>query len=229
MDMAYYTIESRTYTLYINSAGKISGTNNNATFYVEWETFLPVNYNEYKIVWCLQTTGGYYKDTGSTTIYSTAKVACDFGTRQFSYDTAKRGPTNTIGYITRGQQTSTTSSNILTSFYSINNPNYAGSIPLAYFNAAETADTNNSINAFGTNGGTITSYKSAFAIAQDFESISNRSDVILSGCNTLNMQIFFEYQSVNVAQTASAYTLDFFACYDHILSLDEHGLLSVKV
>jgi hypothetical protein len=115
--MAYYTIESRTYTLYINSADKISGTNNNANFYVEWESFLPVNYNEYKMVWCLQTTGGYYKDTGSTTIYSTAKVSADFTTRQFSYDTAKGGPTNTIAYITRDQKTSTTSSNILTSFY----------------------------------------------------------------------------------------------------------------
>jgi hypothetical protein len=109
--------ESRNYTLYINSADKISGTNNNAIFYVEWENFLPNTFNEYKMAWCMQTTGGYYKDTGSATIYSTAKVSADFGTKQYSYDTSKRSSSNTIGYLTRDQQTSTTSSNILTCFY----------------------------------------------------------------------------------------------------------------
>jgi hypothetical protein len=115
--MSYNVLEQRTYTLYINSADKISGTNNAAVFNVDWEEFLPHNFNEYKMVFSFQTTGGYYKDTGSTAIYSTAKVSADFGTRQFCYDTARRGSSTTIGYISRDQQTSTTSSNILTCFY----------------------------------------------------------------------------------------------------------------
>lgn len=113
----------------------------------------------------------------------------------------------------------------LRAWHSINNPNYAGSINMPYFNVAETVDAACNVVIPAT---TTNSYKNAFAIAQELESISNRNDVILSGCNTLNMQIFFEYQSVNSATTASAYTLDFFAMYDHILVLDQHGLLSVK-
>jgi hypothetical protein len=67
--MSYNVLEQRTYTLYINSSDKISGTNNAAVFNVDWEEFLPHNYNEYKMVFSFQTTGGYYKDTGSTAIY----------------------------------------------------------------------------------------------------------------------------------------------------------------
>jgi AAA15 family ATPase/GTPase len=115
--MSYNVLESRTYTLFINSADKISGTNNNASFFVDWCQVLPDAYNEYKMIFTFQTSGGYYKDLSGSAIYSTAKVSADFGSRQFAYDTAKRGPTNTIGYISRDQQTTTTSSNILSCFY----------------------------------------------------------------------------------------------------------------
>lgn len=116
--MSYNILEERSYVLYLNSVDKVSGTNNAATFNVDWQDFLPTNFNEYKVIWSFQTTGGYYKDaTNNSAIYSTAKVAADFGSRQFCYDTARKGPCTTLGYISRDQQTSTTSSNILTAFY----------------------------------------------------------------------------------------------------------------
>ena len=115
--MSYNTLADRSYTLYLASGDKVSGSNNNATFNIDWSQLLPVNYNEYKMIWSFQTTGSYYKDTAGTAIYSTAKVAINFGCRQFSYDAATRTPSNTIGYITRDQQTTTSASNILSAFY----------------------------------------------------------------------------------------------------------------
>ena len=94
----------------------------------------------------------------------------------------------------------------------------------AGFNVAETAETGTTvIQALAA----LNSYKNAFAIAQELESISNRGDSLLAGVNTMNQQIFFEYTS-NVAIGTASYTLDFYANYDHILCLDENGLLSVK-
>jgi hypothetical protein len=55
-------IDSTTYTLVINSADKISGTNNNATFQVNWMDFLPLKYSLYKIAFSYQTVGGSYSD-----------------------------------------------------------------------------------------------------------------------------------------------------------------------
>jgi AAA15 family ATPase/GTPase len=115
--MSYNILESRTYTLFISSADKVSGTNNNATFFVDWVQFLPQNYNEYKMIFSFQTVGGYYKDTPASAIYSSAKVAVNFGSRQFSYDTSTKTTSNTIGYISRDVQTTATNSNVLSSFY----------------------------------------------------------------------------------------------------------------
>ena len=46
----------------INSADKISGTNNNATYQVNWRDFLPDNVQCYKVAFSFQTIGGYYGD-----------------------------------------------------------------------------------------------------------------------------------------------------------------------
>ncbi len=74
------------------------------------------------------------------------------------------------------------------------------------------------------------SYKNGFVIAQELESFAQRDDVMLSGMNTLSSQVFFECNIGNAtgAGPTSAYTLDFYAWYDHILVL-ENGLLSVKI
>ena len=54
--------DESTYSLVLNSADKISGTNNNATFQVNWKDFLPQEYDRYKMVFTFQTTGGFYSD-----------------------------------------------------------------------------------------------------------------------------------------------------------------------
>jgi hypothetical protein len=70
------------------------------------------------------------------------------------------------------------------------------------------------------------SYLNAFVIAQDMEAFSNRSDIMLSGCNTLSQQVFFE-ATINTAPT-QAYALDFFAQFDMLLVIDQTGIISVK-
>jgi len=69
------------------------------------------------------------------------------------------------------------------------------------------------------------SYLNGFVIAQELESFAQRSDVLLSGMNTLSSQIFFETNIYTAPGTT--YTLDFFAWYDHILIIDR-GIMSVK-
>ena len=72
------------------------------------------------------------------------------------------------------------------------------------------------------------SYLNGFVIAQELESFALRSDVLLSGMNTLSSQVFFEAQ-INTAPAGVGvtYTLDFFAWYDHIMVIDQ-GIISIK-
>ena len=75
----------------------------------------------------------------------------------------------------------------------------------------------------------------AFAIGQELETISNRSDTILSGISTLNSQLFFTgvvytglsaggYQGTQI----SNYTCDFFAQMDLILIIQD-GIMRGKI
>jgi hypothetical protein len=122
---------------------------------------------------------------------------------------------------------------IVRSFHSLTMPQFSSGINAVYYNAQDAA------GDAGTGGGTsatvggvyqastgLNSYQNAFAIGQELESWANRSDILISGMNTLASQIFFE---ANIASTGPtvAYTFDFFANYDHILVL-QNGLLSVK-
>ena len=52
----------KTYSLVINSQDKISGTNNNATYQINWDDFLPRDISNYKVIFSFQTSGGYYSD-----------------------------------------------------------------------------------------------------------------------------------------------------------------------
>ena len=54
--------DTTTYSLVINSADKVSGTNNNATYQVNWRDFLPDNYDTYKVAFSFQSVAGYYSD-----------------------------------------------------------------------------------------------------------------------------------------------------------------------
>ena len=199
--------ENSSYTLILNSNDKISGTNNNGTYYVDWNAFLPTSYDKYKIICSLQTQGGSYSDgtnyflnavgvttlavaisaaatvvtvasttgfnstgyiyidteyiqytgtsgttftgltrgalgstaaahalntpicgtsgtitTTSKCIFSTAKVTINLNTKKYNWDTSNKGPSNTIGFIQRDIQSTTTTSNTLSCFYLQNPP-----------------------------------------------------------------------------------------------------------
>ena len=53
-------LDKNSYTLFLNSSDKVSGTNNNANYDVNWDDFLPRDINNYKVVFSFQTAGGYY-------------------------------------------------------------------------------------------------------------------------------------------------------------------------
>ena len=80
-----------------------------------------------------------------------------------------------------------------------------------------------------TNTGAL-SCQNAFAIGQDLECFANKTDLLLSGMNTLTSQIFFEANiGWGIASQAPtvAFTLDYYANYDLILVLDS-GILTAK-
>ena len=113
------------------------------------------------------------------------------------------------------------------SFHSLNHQEYAGQIDFTMYNVADTADT--AVAGGGVTAGftDTNSFKNSFAIALELELWNQRSDVMLSGMNTLSQQVFFECNIANMG--AATYTLDFYANYDHILVLDpQTGLLSIK-
>ena len=112
-------------------------------------------------------------------------------------------------------------------FHSLNHNEFAGQIPFDLYHVADTADSTVTSTGVVAAYTTSNSYKNAFAIAIELELWNQRSDVMLSGMNTLSQQVFFECNIANMG--AAAYTLDFYANYDHILVLDpQTGLLSVK-
>lgn len=60
-------LDTKSYTLFLSSTDKISGSlNNNATYYVGWEDFLPRDTQTYKMSFSFQTGGGNYKDSSAS-------------------------------------------------------------------------------------------------------------------------------------------------------------------
>jgi hypothetical protein len=93
------------------------------------------------------------------------------------------------------------------SFHSLNHAEYSCQIDFTLYNVADMADTT-------VGGGGVLeaetadeSHKNAFAVAIELELWNQRSDVMLSGVNTLTQQVFFECNIANMG--AAAYTLDF--------------------
>ena len=120
----YGTVQSKTYTLYINSNDKLSGTaNNSPTFNINWNDFLPIEFALYKVVFSFQSIGGYYVDpSGRATVYSGARVVADFAGRSFTFDSSTSSPSLTLGYIQRDIQVSGGGANTLSAFYLMNPP-----------------------------------------------------------------------------------------------------------
>ena len=68
-------LEQKNYTLFLSSNDKISGTNNNANFDINFDDFLPRNYDQYKMAFSFQSGGGQYKDITTTTAYNITSVS----------------------------------------------------------------------------------------------------------------------------------------------------------
>ena len=58
-------LDKCSYTLFLSSTDKVSGSNNNASYQVNWDDFLPRDIEYYKTVFSFQTAGGYYRDNYS--------------------------------------------------------------------------------------------------------------------------------------------------------------------
>jgi hypothetical protein len=127
-------------------------------------------------------------------------------------------------------------------FHGTNHPDLTGSLPFSYYNVADSATADTTIGGGGVIapllpvGATqtvpnlalaLTTYKQAFALALNLETYAQRSDVIISGVNTLSQQTFFEC-NFGSAIGASNYTIDFYSLFDHILIKDQNGILSVR-
>jgi hypothetical protein len=122
---------------------------------------------------------------------------------------------------------------VVKSFHALNAPQYASGISSDQYNVQDGA-TDLTVGGANVVAGGVSvampvgaaSCVNAFAIAQELESWAQRSDILISGMNTLASQIFFE-GNFTQAIGASAYTLDFYANYDQILVL-QNGLLSAR-
>jgi hypothetical protein len=69
-------LSDRSYTLFLSSADKVSGTNNSANFNVNWDSFLPREYSIHKVTFSFQSGGGNYKDTQFTAVSTNDIAAC---------------------------------------------------------------------------------------------------------------------------------------------------------
>jgi hypothetical protein len=105
-------------------------------------------------------------------------------------------------------------------FHTINTPMSATALKIDLYNVAKTADARNG----PVSAGDATSL-SAFAIGQEFETFSGKSDVLLSGMNTLSTNIFFECEVSSNGNDAM--TLNFFAQYDALFVIQD-GIMSVR-
>ena len=112
------------------------------------------------------------------------------------------------------------------SLHGLNNTLVSSSVG-GWYNTCDTVDGTSLVQVALTAGN---SYKNAFAYGQELESFANRSDTLLCGMNTLNSQIFFEANIAGLSTTSTtavAYTLDFYALFDQITTL-ENGILSAR-
>ena len=109
-------LDTLSYTLYLSSNDKVSGTNNNATFNVNWDSFLTRDYDQFKVCYSFLTAGGYYKDTANSN-FNNCKIVADFAGRSLSYNTATNASSTILGYGQRDMQTTASSSNSFATFF----------------------------------------------------------------------------------------------------------------
>ena len=94
------TENKKTYNLYLSSNDKISGTHNNPTFNVNWDTFLPRN-KYFSVNFSFVSCAGQYADCviASQSLYnSIIKINCNLQDTHFSSDTSSQSTTMNLGY-----------------------------------------------------------------------------------------------------------------------------------
>jgi hypothetical protein len=80
--------EDKPYLLFLNSQDWISGQNNDATFYINWDTFLPRKPEQYEVSFMFNSSTGHYSNSGpNINFYTSAKVKLDFNGKNYTYDT----------------------------------------------------------------------------------------------------------------------------------------------
>lgn len=87
-----------TYNLVINSADKVTGTNNNGTYNVDYSSLLrhfPAN-QKFRLKWSLSSI--YTATTTSVTTHHTFSVYVDFGTRNNQQDTKGNNSIDLLGF-----------------------------------------------------------------------------------------------------------------------------------
>jgi hypothetical protein len=112
--MSSNILDKISYTLFLDSDDKVSGTNNNATFNINWVAFLPMKYSYYKVIFNFQTVGGYYKD-GGVGIFSNARIYTNLQGNTFSYDSTTNSGTKLLGFIKRDLQNTQSTINTFSS------------------------------------------------------------------------------------------------------------------
>jgi len=96
------TENKKTYNLYLSSNDKISGTHNNPTFNVNWDTFLPRN-KYFSVNFSFVSCAGQYADciaVGQSLYNSAIKINCNLQDTHFSTDTSTQSTTMNLGYAT---------------------------------------------------------------------------------------------------------------------------------
>jgi hypothetical protein len=97
-------LDKPSYTLFLNSTDKVSGTNNNANYDVNWDDFLPRDIEYFKVVYSFQTAGGFYRDNFSqfkVTSY-TAPVQATYQTSAIIYNPITNSTLLLISVLTNG-------------------------------------------------------------------------------------------------------------------------------
>jgi len=94
------TENKKTYNLYLSSTDRISGTHNNPTFNVNWDTFLPKN-KYFSVNFSFVSAAGQYADCVVYTqnLYNSAiKINCNLQDTKFSTDTSSQSTSMNLGY-----------------------------------------------------------------------------------------------------------------------------------
>ena len=94
------TKNKKTYNLYLQSTDRISGTHNNPTFNVNWDTFLPRN-KYFSVNFSFVSAARVYADCniGSQSLYNSAiKINCNMQDTHFSTDTSSQSTSMNLGF-----------------------------------------------------------------------------------------------------------------------------------